>query len=266
MGEASSSARANVAGGIGGFVWTESGGTFTYSPNANYHGPDAFTFRATAAGMWSNTSMVQISVTAVPDSPVLTVTGGTFPYDEQPHGATVSLTGVFGEFVGPFTYTYSGGGNTPVAIGTYTVVARFGGNAEYLPAEATGTITIVRALTSLALTTTPNPSSALQLITLTANVTSGAGLAILAGQVDLFDGTTPIGSAPVRSGTAFVAWPGLPGVHHLSAAYSGDATFAPATSDVIVHSVAPVSTSTTVTLAVSPSLSAAGGPVTLYAS
>jgi hypothetical protein len=80
-------------------------------------------------------------------TPTITSMGGRFPFNGQPHPATGTVTGVFGESLGTPTFTYinSGGmssSNPPVAVGTYTVVAAFAGNANYLPAT-NNTATIV---------------------------------------------------------------------------------------------------------------------------
>jgi len=47
-----------------------SGGTRTYTPDANYNGPDSFTFRVNDGTVNSNTATVSITVTAVNDPPV----------------------------------------------------------------------------------------------------------------------------------------------------------------------------------------------------
>src|SRR5205814_8439930 len=45
-------------------------GAFTYTPAANAHGPDSFTFTARDASLVSNTATVSITITAVNDAPV----------------------------------------------------------------------------------------------------------------------------------------------------------------------------------------------------
>jgi hypothetical protein len=94
-------------------------------------------------------------------APAVTVVGGPFPYDEQAHPTTGSVTGTAGEPLGSpaFTYSYMNAGGTlvttstpPTDPGYYTVTASFPGNDNYLPASATATITIyydVKTLTDL---------------------------------------------------------------------------------------------------------------------
>ena len=50
-------------------VLSGSGPTFTYTPAANFHGSDSFTFRVNDGASNSNTSTVNISITAVNDAP-----------------------------------------------------------------------------------------------------------------------------------------------------------------------------------------------------
>ena len=61
---------AMVAGPAHGTVTVNANGTFTYTPAANYNGPDSFTFKANDGTADSNTATVSITVTAVNDAPV----------------------------------------------------------------------------------------------------------------------------------------------------------------------------------------------------
>ncbi len=71
-------------------------------------------------------------------APVLTITGGTYTYDGNPHPAAVTLTGVNGAALGPVTVTYNGGAALPVNPGTYAVAAAFAGDSNYLPVSNAG--------------------------------------------------------------------------------------------------------------------------------
>ncbi|MGF1547930.1 MAG: choice-of-anchor C family protein, partial [Thiotrichales bacterium] len=55
---------------IHGIVTIESDGTFTYTPHADYHGPDAFTYSVTDGKGGTSTAQVQINVNPVNDAPV----------------------------------------------------------------------------------------------------------------------------------------------------------------------------------------------------
>jgi len=110
---------------------TAATGAFTYTPAANYHGPDSFTFTVTDGDGGSDVGAVTITVTSVPDPPVAadqsinvtedvafngTVTAFdgdgdvlTFAVDTQPLHGTLSLT----PSTGAFTYTPAAGYNGP---------------------------------------------------------------------------------------------------------------------------------------------------------
>ncbi len=80
--------------------------------------------------------------------PSVTVTGGTFAYDGNPHPATGgSVTGVGGVSLGAPVITYSpGGSSVPVTPGTYGVLASYAGSSNYKAASATASIVIGSAL------------------------------------------------------------------------------------------------------------------------
>ena len=92
----------------------------------------------------ANESAVLFSPSAaVP--PVVTVTGGTFVYDGNPHPATAVATGAGGATVSgsfAFTYTPPGGSSAPVNAGTYSVLATFT-SADPGFSNATGTATMI---------------------------------------------------------------------------------------------------------------------------
>jgi len=125
--------------------------------------------------------------------------------------------------------------------------------------------------TTIAITAAPNPSAAIQVVTFTSTVSTGANTGNLTGTVSLTDtfngATNPLG-LPVTvnaSGVAIYATGGLAvGVHMISATYNGDSThFAstvPATVTVTVYEVTKVAVA-----AVPASPSQLGTPVTFTA-
>ena len=64
---------------------------------------------------------------------IVTVVGGTFIHDGNPHPATGAVTGLGGAVIAAplFTYTPPGNSTAPVNIGSYTVVGSFPGNNNY---------------------------------------------------------------------------------------------------------------------------------------
>ena len=59
-----------VANPTRGTVTVNANGSFTYTPNANYNGPDSFTYRVSDGSANSATVTVSITVNAVNDAPV----------------------------------------------------------------------------------------------------------------------------------------------------------------------------------------------------
>ena len=84
-------------------------------------------------------------------TPTVSVTWSGWTYDGAAHPATGSVTGVGGASLGSPTFTYYSGGSasgTPLAgapsgVGPFTVVASFAGNANYLPASKTKTVSVL---------------------------------------------------------------------------------------------------------------------------
>jgi probable HAF family extracellular repeat protein len=90
----------------------------------------------------------------------LVVTGGTFTYDGQPHPATATATGVFGETLADgvlVSYGSANGSAAPVGAGTYSANVQFSGDTNYEPDTASAVITVLRA----PLTVTANDASKL---------------------------------------------------------------------------------------------------------
>ena len=117
--------------------------------------------------------------------------------------------------------------------------------------------------TATTLTTSTNPISTTQSLTLTATVTPPAP-AGPTGQVQFKDGPTVIGTSPLSGGTATLTISNLTaGTHPLTAVYLGDSSFNTSTSNTVSETVNPPGTTT---LTSSPNPSTAGQAVTLTAS
>ncbi len=111
--------------------------------------------------------------------------------------------------------------------GSCTITASQGGDANYNPAASVPqSFTIAKAATTTAVSATPNPSSSGQSVTFTATVTSGAGTPT--GTVQFKDGGTNLGSPQALNGSGVATFSTTaltPGMHTITADYSGDVNF-----------------------------------------
>jgi hypothetical protein len=140
--------------------------------------------------------------------------------------------------------------------GTCIVDANAAGNANYAPAaQVQQTIVIGRAASSVALQSSPNPSTPGQQVMFTVTVSVSPPLpagtarfaesssavpaqaspaAVPGGAVMLSDGAMPLATLPLSSGiTSFSTSLLTPGRHTITATYSGDAATAPASATLI---------------------------------
>ena len=123
--------------------------------------------------------------------------------------------------------------------------------------------------TAVALASSANPQALGSSVTFMATVASlGNESGTLSGTVTFFDGTTKLGSASLGSNltAAFTTSSLALGSHSITAAYSGDSTFAGSASGVLVESiVAPTIVATTTTLSSSANPQVVGDSVTFTA-
>ncbi len=157
-----------------------------------------------------------------------------------------------------------------LTIGTHplTAVLRV---ANSTMARSTSTVVSVRInglATTLTLTASPSPTAfATALITLSAILSPAVPLpsgATLGGTVTFFDGTLPLGIAPLSpDGQATLSTSALvAGPHTLSASFSGNTVLAPATSADLTE---VINANPTTTQLLAPSQSTAFAPITLAA-
>jgi hypothetical protein len=176
-------------------------------------------------------------------------------------GATGTVT--WPSVFGGQTTTLSGG-TTSTSLqpatanaGTYTGTVVYNGDGVYGSSSTSITLVVSKATPSISLSATPNPSTYGAGVTLTATVTGGA-----TGTVTFLDGTTPLGTGTISNAVAMISVAGLsPGMHTITATYSGDANNNGVTSTTLSQVVnkAPV----TVTGKSTPNPSTYGDTITL---
>ena len=117
-----------VSGPAHGSLNTLVGNSVTYTPSANYNGPDSFTFQASDGVNSSNTATVSLTVNPVNDAPVATANSATLAED-TPQSVGLPASDVDGDgltysIVGSPTHgTLSGTGPSR----TYTPAANYNG-------------------------------------------------------------------------------------------------------------------------------------------
>jgi Bacterial Ig-like domain (group 3)/FG-GAP-like repeat/Divergent InlB B-repeat domain len=118
---------------------------------------------------------------------------------------------------------------------------------------ARGVTANFKGLTTTSLGTSPNPSTFGQSVTMTATVTSLAG--IPGGSVSFFDGVTNIGTQPLNaSGIATLTAPLTTGSHSITASYAGNGSFLTSTSAPVTQTVNKATTSTSVSSSRNPAV------------
>lgn len=269
-----------------------------YTPGAGYSGGATLSVTVSdlagdeLGGAQTAAATSAINVTPVVLSP--TVTPATTTANAQTTSGLVitpSTTGPAGVAAFKITGVSDGSvflhdGTTPVASGGYVTLAQGAAGLRFTPAgnyvgAAGFTVTAARSAADTALVGTPAPaavtvtkaSSAVSLTGsaassaygTTVNLTATVSPTAATGTVNFFDGSTQVASAPVVNGVATAGVSTLaPGGHGLTAAYSGDATYAASTTTApFAESVGRMSSQTT--LGASAGAVAAGQPLTLTA-
>jgi Bacterial Ig-like domain (group 3)/MBG domain (YGX type) len=197
------------------------------------------------------------TLTVTPATPAVTVSdpGGT--YTSAPIAAMATVTGVGGtatpelEGVKPTLTYYTGSGTSGVALGsaapsaagTYTVVARFPGSADYSAAQSKpATFVIAPAVATVVLTSQSGSPVYGQAVTFVATVNSAGGAP--GGTVTFADGTAPLATVPLNgSGQAGLTISTLSlGAHAITATYNGGTDTIGGKSGTAAESVSPAAT------------------------
>jgi hypothetical protein len=246
----------------------------TYSLTAQYAGNASFL--SSASGAVSVTVSSQATTTSLSASPNPVATGQTLTLTATVQGTGSTTPGGTVSFLsgstllGTATVNSSGVATlttTSLAAGTYSLTARYSGNASFLSStSASVSVTVNGQYTTTSLTASPNQIAAGQTLTLTADV-QGTGGTVPGGTVSFMSGPTPIGAAPVNSsGVATLTITTLAvGSYNLTAQYSGNASFQPSASGAVSVTVTGQATTTTTSLTASPNPVATGQTLTLTA-
>jgi hypothetical protein len=137
-----------------------------------------------------------------------------------------------------------------LAAKQYTINASYSGGNSFNGSGGSGVLAVAKASTVTQVSSLPNPSAYGQVVTFTANVSSGSGTPD--GSVSFFDGATLLGSQPlVGGGASFTTAALTAGNHSITAAYAQSSNFVGSTSTVVLQTVNKAATRTSVQAAVS---------------
>ncbi|HWG20457.1 MAG TPA: Ig-like domain repeat protein [Terracidiphilus sp.] len=186
----------------------------------------------------------------------------------NPDGTVTFLDGATALATVPLT----AGGTAQYTISTLTegphsITATYSGDlTKFVLGSASPVLTQdVLAGSTIALTSSPNPSNYGISVVFTATLTS-SGTVAPTGIVTFLDGGNPIGTGAFAGATG-VATATIStlaaGSHTITASYAGDTNIGPGISNAIAQTVNPTQTNTTLTAAPSPGI--AGKPVVLSA-
>jgi hypothetical protein len=140
-----------------------------------------------------------------------------------------------------------------LTVGAHSITASYSGDANFTGSTSAAVPqTVSAASTTTTLTSSLNPSTFGQQVTLTATVSPSSGPT---GTVQFFDGVTPLGTAAVSGGNASLTIAALTiGPHTITASYGGNANFTGSTSSALTQTVNGVSTATALTASPDPSV------------
>jgi len=152
------------------------------------------------------------------------------------------------------------------AVGAYPIVPSGVSSANYAITFVTGTLSVVRGGTAVALSASPQPSGANEPMTFTATVSVvSPAVGQPGGIVQFFDGATLLGSAVLTAGQATLTTAGLDsGSRTIEARYAGDASFNGSTQSA-AHFIQDAAGTPVVSLSSSRNPSNVGQTVTLTA-
>ena len=195
----------------------------------------------TAATTTTLTSSASDASVGLPVTFTATVTSsggtptGSIAFDDGGSSlATVTLAN------GVATFTTSS-----LAIGSHTIHATYTPDSSFAPSSASLTQTIHVAAPTITVSSSPNPSSYLQQVTLSVTVAASNGTPT--GSVTFRDGNTTLGNAQLTNGQASVTTSSLAtGAHSIVVDYSGDANVSAGTSAAYTHTVNRAATQTSV--------------------
>ena len=144
-----------------------------------------------------------------------------------------------------------------LAVGTHSITASYAGDSNNKPSGSTaGSVTVNALPSTTAFSSAPTSATFGQAIEFIVSVSGTPGGPTPTGMVTLLANSAPIGTVPVTNGQAdFIAPFGATGAgtNMITAAYSGDSTYGPSTSEVAALTIAKATPTTVVSSTANPS-------------
>ncbi|HEX6162282.1 MAG TPA: Ig-like domain repeat protein [Vicinamibacterales bacterium] len=208
-------------------------GTFAYSyPAGTVLGagthPMSVAFTPNDAANYTN-ALAIVGLTVTPAPLTVQANNETKVFGEALPAFTATGTGlVNGDSLASLsgTLAFSTAATSTSAPGSYAVTPGGVSSPNYTITFANGTLTVGKASTSVAMSTTPNPSNNNQVVQLRAVVSAVApGAGTPTGIVEFREGTTLLGTATLVNGVATMNKSFKKGNHPLTATFTGSANF-----------------------------------------
>ena len=167
---------------------------------------------------------VTFAATVRPDAPAGGTPGGQVRfYEGTALLGSASLSG------GTATFASS-----TLSAGTHSITATYQGNAKYAPSTSGTLAQRVDHVTTVVLSSSRNPSTVGDPVTLTATVSPASA----SGSISFADGSTSLGGAALNAGAASITTSALAaGSHSIVASYAGDADNPAASSSPLAQRV-----------------------------
>lgn len=244
-------ATSTLAGGVRSIV-------ATYDGDANHTGSTATIAQTvnllptTTAASASPTSIVYGSPVTITATVSPTRASGTVTFLE---GATTYGTCTLGTS-SPGTCAFT---TSALPVGTRTVTARYGGDANYATSSTTVSVTVARGTSTVTLTSTPPETGFGGVIAFEVAVSPSAAT----GTISFSDGSVTIGSCTLNNGACGLLYGSLSvGTHTITARYAGNANLSGNVSNSVTQIVWPTETTTTIRSSANPS-TLGGGTLTV---
>ena len=238
-------------------------GTASYSTSALTGGPHSITASYGGDTKDNGSTSSVLTQTVNPATTTVTVASSANP---STYGSLVTFTATVKQSTATGTVTFMDGSTTlgtgtisggkaaystpTLVVGSHSLTAAYGGNSNYNPSTSLAlTQTVKPASSSVALSSSANPSVYGSAVILTATVTPS----VATGTVTFKDGSTTLGTGTISSGIATYSTSALAvKSHSITAAYGGDTNDTASTSSILTQTVIKTTTTVTLTSSVNP--------------